>query len=162
MILRSAALVAGLVCLAACGKSDNTTVTAEGDTVTPVVVADAVCRPTPNGRDTTACYMNLVAAEDDRLVGVETPSATKAELHASSTQGGVMSMAPMTDGAALSAGQPFNFTRGGDHIMLTGVKSPLAAGDTVELTLKFDKAPDLTVNAPVGEPTEANDGFPNG
>jgi copper(I)-binding protein len=35
-------------------------------------------------------------------------------------------------------------------------------GDTVELTLKFDNAPDVTVTARVGQPTEANEGFPNG
>lgn len=40
---------------------------------------------------------------------------------------------------------------GGYHIMLMGVKKPLVAGENVAITLKFDKAGDIVVNAPVRE-----------
>lgn len=37
----------------------------------------------------------------------------------------------------------------GDHIMLMDLKGPLKEGDTVKLTLTFEKAGDVAVEAPV-------------
>ncbi len=149
-----------LLALTACGNSDNTTVDAEGNTITPIVVADAVCRPTPTGRQVTACYLNLVAASDDRLVSVDSPAAALAQIHETSMEGGMGMMRPIEDGVPLTAGEPVSFSPGANHIMLSGVREPLATGDTVELTLTFEHAPKLVVAATVGQPTEANAGVP--
>jgi copper(I)-binding protein len=151
-----------LLALAACGKADNTTVEVDGNTITPIVVADAICRPTPNGRNVTACYLNLVSAEDDRLESVTTPAAARTSIHESKMEGNMMTMQPIEGGIAIRAGEAVNFTPGGNHIMLNDVINPLVEGDTVELTLSFDKAADLTVTAAVGQPTAENDGFPAG
>jgi len=148
-----------LLALAACGNTDNTTMDADGNAVTPIVVADAICRPTPNGRQVTACYLNLVAASDDRLVSIQTPAAALAQLHEMKMESNMMMMRPIDGGATLAAGQVVNFTPGGNHIMLSGVREPLVEGDTVELTLSFQSAPDLTLTVPVGQPTAANEGF---
>lgn len=117
-----------------------------------VEVSDAVCRPTPNGRDLTGCYMTLTATTADRLVSVTTPSAGKAEIHEMSTEGGVMTMAELTDGLPLPAGQATALQPGGNHIMLMQVTAPLAEGDTVELALTFEDAAPITVTARVGNP----------
>lgn len=117
-----------------------------------VEVADAVCRPTPNGRDLTGCYMILTATTDDRLVSVSTPAAALAELHEMSTEGGIMSMAEMSGGLPLPAGQATALQPGGNHIMLMQVTAPLAEGDRVELTLTFEDAAPITVSARVGNP----------
>ena len=147
-----------LLALGACGNSDNTSVDADGNTVTPIVAADAICRPTPNGRKVTACYLNLVAAEDDTLKSVATPAAARTSIHETKMESNMMMMHPMEGGVPMTAGQPVTFTPGGNHIMLNDTTNPLVAGDTVELTLSFAKAPDLTVTAAVGQPTAGNDG----
>ena len=151
-----------LLALGACGNSDNTTVAADGSTVTPIVAADAICRPTANGRKVTACYLNLVAAEDDTLESVATPAAARAAFHESRMESNMMMMHPLEGGIPMVAGEVVNFTPGGNHIMLNDVAEPLVEGDTLDLTLTFAKAPDLTITVPVGQPTEANDGFPAG
>jgi copper(I)-binding protein len=123
------------------------------DAVAPAVeVSDAVCRPTPNGRDLTGCYMTLTATTDDRLISVSTPAAATSEVHEMSTAGGVMTMAEMTDGLPLPAGQAVSLQPGGNHIMLMQVTVPLAEGDTVELALTFEDAAPITVSARVGNP----------
>jgi copper(I)-binding protein len=154
-----------LLGLSACGEPaniGNTYTDADGNTITQIIVADEVCRPTPNGRQVTACYLNLVAAADDRLVSVESPVAPRVQIHEMKMESNMMMMRPIESGVPLTGGQVINFTPGGNHIMLNGVREPLVEGDTVELTLKFDNAPDVTVTARVGQPTEANEGFPNG
>ena len=128
-------------------------VTACQDAAAPSVeVSDAVCRPTPNGRDVTGCYMTLAAATDDRLVSVSTDAAGKAEIHEMSTAGGVMTMAEMTDGLPLPAGEVTALQPGGNHIMLMQVTAPLAEGDTVDLALTFADTAPVTVSARVGNP----------
>jgi len=117
-----------------------------------VEVSDAVCRPTPNGRDLTGCYMTLTATTDDRLVSVSTDAAGMAEIHEMSTEGGVMTMGEMAGGLPLPAGQATALQPGDNHIMLMQVVAPLADGDTVELSLTFEDAAPITVTARVGTP----------
>lgn len=118
-----------------------------------VTVTDAVCRPTPNGRDITGCYLTLTASGDDRLISVSSPSAASAEIHEMSTEGGVMKMGEMKDGLPLPGGEAMSLAPGGNHIMLMGVTAPLKAGDTVSLTLTFEHAQSYGVRATVGQPT---------
>lgn len=128
-------------------------VTACQDAAAPSVeVSDAVCRPTPNGRDLTGCYMTFVAKTDDRLISVSTEAAGDAQIHEMSTAGGVMTMGEMTDGLLLPADQAVSLQPGGNHLMLMQVAAPLADGDTVELVLTFEDAAPVTVLARVGNP----------
>lgn len=121
-----------------------------------VAVTDAVCRPTPNGRDVTGCYLTLTASGDDRLVSVSSPAAASAEIHEMSTEGGVMKMGEMKDGLPLPAGEAVALAPGGNHVMLMGVTAPLKAGDAVSLTLTFEKAAAYGVRATVGQPAPAH------
>jgi copper(I)-binding protein len=121
-------------------------------TAPSVEVSDAVCRPTPNGRDLTGCYMTLIATTDDRLVSVSTDAAGNAEIHEMSTEGGVMTMAEMAGGLPLPAGEATALQPGGNHLMLMQVAAPLAEGDTVELALTFEDAAPITISARVGNP----------
>jgi periplasmic copper chaperone A len=138
-----------LICLGPAGVG----IAACQDAPAPSVeVSDAVCRPTPNGRDLTGCYMTLTATTDDKLVSVATPVASEAQVHEVSTDGGVMAMAEMADGLLLPAGQAVSLKPGGNHIMLMQVSHPLAEGDTIDLALTFDRAGAMTVTAQVGNP----------
>ena len=61
---RAPILAAALLTLAACSP-DGSGSGSGGDAT--VEVANAVCRPTPTGRQMTGCYLTLTAAADDRL-----------------------------------------------------------------------------------------------
>lgn len=143
-------VIALAVLTAACGSSE--TDKAAPGAANTVKVADALCRPTPNGRDMTACYMTLTASSDDRLMSIAAPDAASAQVHEMKTENGVMRMGEITGGLTLPTGQATALAPNGDHIMLMGLSRPLAEGDVVSLTLGFQKAAPVAVQARVGQP----------
>ena len=99
-----------------------------------------------------AVFMTLQngAAEDDRLVSVTTDVAERAELHTHTVDAnGVMRMGKVTEGFPVAGMAMHSLDRGGDHIMLLGLTRPLQQGDTVTLTLTFERGGDITVTVPV-------------
>ena len=95
---------------------------------------------------------------DDRLVGVRSDVAKRAELHTSVEKDGVMSMVALEDGIALPWGEMHELARGGDHVMLMGLTAPLKDGDTFALTLVFDHAPEMTIEVTVDNARKAGEG----
>ena len=80
-------------------------------------------------------------ATDDRLLSATTDAAGMAMLHTSVMDAnGVMSMPEMPGGVVIPAGGSHALARGGDHLMLMGLTRPLAEGDTLRLTLMFERA----------------------
>jgi copper(I)-binding protein len=117
-----------------------------------VQVADAWCRPTPNGAKAGGCYLTLTAGSDDRLVSVSTALAQSAEVHEMKMENGVMSMAHLADGLPLPAGTPVELKPGGNHIMLMGLRDPLVDGGVASFTLTFEKAGPIGVHAAIKQP----------
>ncbi len=88
--------------------------------------------------------------EDDRLVSVTTDVAQMAELHThKETADGVMQMMAVPEGVVIPANDSHALARGGDHIMLMGLTRVLADGDTISLTLTFERAGEVVVEAVV-------------
>ena len=116
----------------------------------PIVASDAWARPTLKGTRTGVVYLMLSnhGATSDRLVGVSTPVAERADVHEDVTTNGVMSMAsvPALD---LPAGASTAIEPGRYHIMLIGIKAQLAAGESFPITLTFSSAPPLEVSVAV-------------
>jgi copper(I)-binding protein len=104
-----------------------------------VEIKEAWARATPGGAQTAAAYVTLVSAAGDRLTGVSTPAAQKADIHSMTMDNGVMKMRQV-DGLDLPAGQAVTLKPGGYHIMLTGLAKPLEEGQSFPLTLDFAKA----------------------
>ena len=117
-----------------------------------VTTTDALCRPTPNGRPMTGCYLTLTASRDDRLIVVSSPVAGEGQIHEMKVTDGMMSMAELEDGLVLPAGEAVALQPGGNHIMLLALKQPLAEGEQVSLTLTFEHAPPMGIRAIVGQP----------
>ncbi|MHB1218489.1 MAG: copper chaperone PCu(A)C [Alphaproteobacteria bacterium] len=117
-----------------------------------IEIHDAHARIMP-GAKMGAAYLRITNAskETDRLVAVSTPVAGKAELHSVTDDNGVMKMRPV-DGVAVKPGQTVELKPGGLHIMLTDVQGGLKPGDTVPLTLTFEKAGAKSVSASVDKP----------
>jgi len=107
----------------------------------PIAVSDAWARATPKGATTGAAYVTVSnhGAGADRLVGASTPVADKAQLHTMIDDNGVMKMRPVA-GIELTPGAKVALKPGGYHVMLMGLKQPLAAGQSFPLTLTFEKA----------------------
>lgn len=113
----------------------------------------AWCRPTPNGAKAGACYLTLSSqGREDRLVGVASPAAGTVSIHQMAIENGVMSMSEMEGGLPLPADTTVVLAPGGTHLMLMELKGPLVRGATVPLTLDFEVAPDVTVEAQVRPP----------
>ena len=113
-------------------------------------IKNAWARATPGRAETGAAYLTIEPPAGDRLTGVSTPVAGKAELHEMTMQGGVMKMRPLA-AIDLPAGQTVDLKPGAIHIMLIGLKQPLQAGESFPLTLEFEKAGTREVNAAVGK-----------
>lgn len=87
---------------------------------------------------------------DDRLLDVRTDAAQKAQLHAHKDDGnGVMKMLHVPEGFAIPALGGYDLKRGGDHVMLMGLTRELKDGDIITLTLVFEHAGEVVVEAPV-------------
>jgi copper(I)-binding protein len=113
-------------------------------------ITDAWARATPGGAKTGAAYLTVESATGDRLTGVSTPAADKAELHTMKMENGVMKMNPLP-AVDLPAGKPVTLKPGGTHIMLFGLKHPLQAGGSLPLTLHFEKGGTREVMAAIGK-----------
>lgn len=98
----------------------------------------------------SAAYMTLevMGDEADRLIAVASPLAAKAELHTHLMEGGVAKMRPV-DAIEVAPGAPTVLAPGGLHIMLMGLSEPLVEGATIPLTLTFERAGEITLEAPV-------------
>jgi copper(I)-binding protein len=77
----------------------------------------------------------------DELTGVRA-TIGEAMLHESSMDGGVMRMRPIdpAQGLVVPSNGSLRLAPGGAHVMITGLKKPLRAGDRFDLTLLFAKA----------------------
>jgi len=109
-----------------------------------------------------AIFMGLqnVGETDDRLIGASTPVARMASLHTNvEDPNGVMKMVPIKGGVSIPAGKIHWFKRGGDHIMLMGLKKPLAEGDTIPLTLVFEKAGKVRLDVEVDNHHKGDEGM---
>ena len=139
-----------ILTLAACGGGDSVP---EGPAV--VQAEDAWCRPTPNGVLVGGCYVTLVSSRDDRLVSVASPLSQVVEIHEMRMDGDMMRMGQLENGLPLPAGETVQMRPGAEHLMLMALSAPLAEGETVPLTLTFEDAAEVTVEAQVRQPDGA-------
>jgi copper(I)-binding protein len=100
-----------------------------------------------------AAYMTVVnkGVDTDRLISVESDVADSTELHQTVVQDNVMSMSPV-DGLDVPSRGQVELKPGGYHIMLVGLKQDLKLGDMVKLTLVFEKAGKINIEAEVKNP----------
>jgi copper(I)-binding protein len=115
----------------------------------PIEVGDVRSAPTPPVASVGAVYLLITnhGSKPDTLVSVDSPVAASVEIHRSTLQQGIMQMRQIT-----SLECPPGVTKiepGALHIMLLGLKQPLAAGSTFPLSLKFRDAGMLVVQVSV-------------
>lgn len=117
-----------------------------------IMVNDAYARSAMKGAPTGAAFMQIMnhSDADDRLIGVSSSIAKRVELHTHKDLGdGVLKMMEVEGGIAIPAGGMHGLARGGDHVMFMGLNQDLVQGESVEVTLTFEKAGDVVVQVPV-------------
>lgn len=115
-----------------------------------ITVAHPWARATPKGAKVGAAYLEIKAdaKAGDRLIGASSPAAARAEIHTHAQEGDVVKMRPV-DSVAIDAGTSLVLQPSGVHVMLMDLKAPLAEGDLLTLTLLFEKAGPIEVEATV-------------
>ncbi|MDP5307494.1 copper chaperone PCu(A)C [Paracoccus spongiarum] len=100
---------------------------------------------------TGAVFMTIVNHREVpcQLTGAASDAAERVELHTHREEGGVMKMMKAEEGFAIPALGRHALARGGDHVMLLGLRERLTDGAAVALTLDFGDCGSLEVLAPV-------------
>ena len=114
-----------------------------------VTVADAWVRPADAGQ-ASAAYLAITngTPAEETLVGASTPVAGSAAVHQTTTDAN--GMTGMHEASlVIPAGQTVQLDPGGYHLMLMDLTQTLTPGTTVPLTLTFEHAGPLQVQAEV-------------
>jgi len=139
-------IMAGVLALAvsACGEDDGAEETGmDEDTVH---VADAWARSPSTDVGAVYFEMHNGAEEEDRLIGVSTPAAGRAEIHEMVEREGEMVMQPVTS-VPIVPDETVMFEPGGYHIMLFDLREPLEVDSTITVTLEFENAGEIEIEA---------------
>ena len=108
-------------------------------------------RATAPGSKVAGGYMVIrnAGAAADRLVSASSPAAAKVELHVHINDNGVMRMREVP-GYDVPAKGAFELKPGGAHLMFMDIKRPFKEGEKVPVTLKFEKAGEVSAEFQVG------------
>lgn len=108
-------------------------------------------RATAPGTPVGVGYLVIVneGDEDDRLVGAASPVAERVTVHRSIEEDGVTRMEHQEDGIAIPAGDSVALAPGGYHLMLMQLDERLEKGDSVPLTLRFERTGTIEVELEV-------------
>ena len=99
-----------------------------------------------------AIFMSITSPTEDRLVSASTPAARKTDLMTMGGGGNVMEMKYL-QGIDLPANTPVSLNPTGLHVWLANLHRPLKAGETIPLTLRFEKAGDRQITVSVIAPS---------
>ena len=102
------------------------------------------------GSGNSAVYALLVNAGNapDALVAAASDAAGTVEIHESFLESGMMMMRAVRK-IDVPAGSKVEMKPGGYHVMLINLKRDLKAGETISVTLQFEKAGKIPVTATV-------------
>jgi hypothetical protein len=113
-----------------------------------LVITQAWSRATPGGARVAGGYLTIEnkGSAPDRLIGGSADVAARVEVHEMATKNDVMTMRRVEGGLTIEPGKTVKLAPGGYHLMMFELKSPLKKGDTLPVTLEFEKAGKVTVS----------------
>lgn len=120
---------------------------AETDTI---FVEDAYVRGLPPSVKNTSAYMTIKNSsnEERQLVGAETDIAAAVMIHRTENRHGLMTMDHKMSVIIPAHGEAL-LTSGATHLMIMGLKAPIAPSALVDITLLFQNGDKYTVTMPV-------------
>ncbi len=115
-----------------------------------IMIENAWAMPASDTSKPGAVMMTIKnnGSDADSLVSVETGVAGMAQVHNSKEKGGKMRMRRM-QAMEVPGGKSVTFVHDGTHIMLMNLNGPLDAGQTIKVTLTFEKAGKMEIDVPV-------------
>jgi len=116
-----------------------------------IVVEQAWARASLTANGVAYVSFHNTGKTADRLVGVRSPVARRAELHTHLMDKGIVRMRPLKS-IEVPPGAPAVMRPGGDHIMLVGLSRKLKRGERFPITLRFAAAGEVTVMVTVQGP----------
>ncbi|MCK0126500.1 copper chaperone PCu(A)C [Gelidibacter sp. F2691] len=117
-----------------------------------IMINDAYARASGMNAKAGAAFFQIMnhGSEDDRLIAATSDIAKRVELHThKEIADGVMKMMEVEEGFPVAAGDMHSLQRGGDHVMFMGLNAPFVDGETLTVTLVFEKAGEMTVEIPI-------------
>ena len=110
-------------------------------------IENAFTRATLPNAPSGGGYLTITntGTEPDRLLGATADAAARVQVHQMAVVDGMMKMGELPDGIEIPPGGTVTLAPGGMHIMFMGLKSPFVEGQAVPVTLRFEKAGDVTV-----------------
>ena len=108
-------------------------------------------RATAPGAKIAAGYLTVrnKSSAPDRLVGGASPVAARVETHVHIKDGDILRMREVT-GYDVPANGTLELKPGGAHLMFVELKQPLKEGDSVPVTLRFERAGEIKASFTVG------------
>lgn len=109
-----------------------------------IKLADVHSMETSAGMKNGVLLMSIenTGAKTDKLIDVETPVATVAEIHQMAEEKGIMKMREV-GAVTIESGKKVTLGPNGYHIMLMGLKQPLVVGKAFPATLKFERGGEI-------------------
>ncbi|MGF9691260.1 copper chaperone PCu(A)C [Rhizobium sp. 0TCS1.26] len=116
-----------------------------------LTVSDAYLKAMLPGQPVGGGYLTIANAgsSDDRLLSVTSGRAGVVEMHEMAMNGDVMTMRKLDKGIVVPAGQTVELKPGGLHLMFMQVGQPFKMGETVPVTLSFERAGRIELALPV-------------
>ncbi len=101
-----------------------------------IKVEGAWSRATAPGQDAAMVDLTITSEQNAKLVSAASPACKEIEIHSMTHENGMMKMREV-EFVDLPAGKRMSLGASGYHLMLTGLKSPLKAGDTLPVILNI-------------------------
>lgn len=122
-----------------------------------VVLVDGYVRAMPATVPNSAAYITIENhGAATRLVAVDAPFATEAQLHTLIEENGMIKMRQV-EGFDIDSHGSLVLSESGNHIMLMGLKQPLVIDSSVKLLLKFANGSEQEISLPVKKQVEQSD-----
>lgn len=153
---RSTMFAAGLLAVIAAIPPAQADAVDETATESAVDVGDLIIsgfwtRATLPGQKVGGGYMSIenTGSENDRLISLASPATDRVEVHEMSVENDIMTMRKVDGGLDIPAGERVTLAPGGYHLMFQDLREGFVEGESIELTLGFDKAGAVTLDLPV-------------
>jgi periplasmic copper chaperone A len=129
----------------------SVTVLAEDYKLGALEIGQPWARATPPSAPAGGGFLKITntGATPDRLISASSPVAELVQVHEMKMDGNVMRMREVEKGLEIPAGGSVTLAPGGLHLMMMGLKAPLAKDTRVPLTLVFEKAGRIEVELAV-------------
>lgn len=142
-VLTSLALVA-----AACSETETESPSGLVDLPAEVHVTEAWARSPMDDVGAVYFMTHNAGSQADALIAADCDCADRVEVHQTTMVDGEMKMQPV-DKVELPPGEDFAFKPGDFHVMLYELAAPLEVGQFISITLTFENAEPVTVDAEV-------------